>query len=101
MPNYNQLQHVIAQGNDTNYNRLVLNLNGDFELHLFNNAGDQIKFDQLNYVTRWETFDAGNDYVGFGASNDQKFLNSIMDWANEAWNMFQNTGQTKILNPSI
>lgn len=101
MPNFNQLQQTIAQGDDSINNRLILNVNGDFELRPFNDATDDYNFQRLNYVTRWETFDAGNDYVGIDASNDQRLLDGIMDWANKAWAEHQASGQTKILNPTI
>lgn len=101
MPNLNQLQQVIALGNDSINNRLILKLNGDFDLHPFDTQQDDYNFQNLNYITRWETFDSGNDYVGIAASKDLSFLNGIMEWANEAWNLYQQSGNTKILNPSI
>lgn len=56
MPNFNQLQQTIAQDDDSINNRLILNVNGDFELRPFNDATDDYNFQRLNYVTRWEAF---------------------------------------------
>lgn len=101
MPNLVQLQQVIASGNDSINNRLILNLNGDFELYPFETSRDDYNFQNLNYITRWDTFDSGNDYVGKNASNDLSFLNKLMEWANEAWDLHNKNGNVKILNPSI
>lgn len=58
-----QLVNVISKGNDTIDSRLILKLNGDFELIPIQTSDDAHNFESLNYVTRWETFDAGNDYA--------------------------------------
>ncbi|MFC5560225.1 hypothetical protein ACFPN4_14240 [Ureibacillus thermophilus] len=98
MPDINQLKQVISSGDDRHNNRLILDLNGNFQLYHYDNEEDAEKFEKLIYVTRWETFDAGNDYVGIEASNDEKYLSSIMEWANQCWDEYQKTGRTKIVN---
>ncbi len=99
MPSLNQLKHTIAAGNDSQDNRLILLSNGDFKLVPYNNANDAVIFENLDYVTRWETLDSGNDWVGPDAAKDEKWMNQILEWANEAWDIHQKTGKKKILNP--
>lgn len=91
-PDKEQLRKVIADGDDTVHNVLVLCTNGKFKL--IQGIGVQVA-DHLNYVTRWETFSAGNGYVGINASKDDVFLNATMRWANTAWKRYLKTGDTK------
>lgn len=100
-PSIQQLIGVIAAGDDSISNRLILKLDGRFELLPYETTEDALAFDKLKYVTRWETFDSGNEYVGIDASQDTALISSIMDWANTAWSRYQSTGKTKILNPYI
>ncbi|MCT2534660.1 hypothetical protein NC661_05615 [Aquibacillus koreensis] len=94
-----QLVNVISKGNDTIDNRLILKQNGDFELVPFQTSEDAHNFDLLDFVTRWETFNAGNDYVGVYASKDNRLIDDILDWAEFAWKEYKQKGRTKILNP--
>lgn len=94
MPNINQLQQTISNGNDNQDNRLVLLPTGDFELIPLVQWNDH-----LTYVTRWETFDEGNDYVGPNAANDSGHIQEIMKWALVAWKEHQAKGCLKITNP--
>jgi hypothetical protein len=95
-PNKEQLRYVIANGNDEVDNILLLNVDGNFTL--FEGAGGGA-VEHLDYVTRWETFDARGGYVGIDASKDDKFLdNTIMGWANTTWEEHKKTGNTQIVN---
>lgn len=60
-------------------------------------AGGSVVED-LNYVTRWETFDSFNDYVGENAAKDDWHIDRLMDWANKAWQVYKSSGKTKIVN---
>lgn len=93
-----QLVDTIAGGNDSYDNRLILKTNGEFEIIRYRDAQDALLFERLDYVTRWETFDAGNDYVGIEAANDKKCIDSLMDWAEQCWAKYNNTGRTKIIS---
>ena len=53
------------------------------------------------YVTRWETYNCGEGFVGIDALADEIFIDGIYSWAEEAWNIHKNTGETKIINPYI
>ncbi|AJA48665.1 hypothetical protein CPAST_c25960 [Clostridium pasteurianum DSM 525 = ATCC 6013] len=98
-PDKEQLRQVIANGNDNVDNILLLNRDGNFIL--FQGAGGGA-VEHLDYVTRWETFDAGSDYVGIEASKDEKLLDDlVMKWANEAWKRYEKTGNTQIMNPYL
>lgn len=94
-PNREQLQKVIASGNDEYNNVLILNLNGTFRL--IKGASGSVIGD-LNYVTRWETFDSFNDYVGENAAKDDWHIDRVMEWANKAWEEYKSSGKTKIVN---
>jgi len=101
MPTRQQLVNEIKEGNDNFNNRLILKLNGEFEIVPFHTSEDAQNFELLEYVTRWETFDAGNDYVGIEASKDNGLIEEIMNWAECAWREYKVTGEIKILNPYI
>ncbi|MTI65853.1 MAG: hypothetical protein FH753_04545 [Firmicutes bacterium] len=96
-PNMEQLRQVIKEGNDNQDNRLILNKDGDFELVKYETPEDAKNFEDRDYVTRWETFDAGNSGVGVKASEDDRFLNDIFENAQKAWNKYKKTGKLKIL----
>ncbi|MFT5875018.1 MAG: hypothetical protein ACI8WT_003998 [Clostridium sp.] len=95
-PNKDQLRYTIKNGNDKVDNILLLKANGEFTL--FQGAGGGA-VQNLNYVTRWATFDAEDDYVGINASKDEKFLDdTIMRFAKIAWEINQIKGRTQITN---
>lgn len=99
MPTIEQLAKVIASGDDSVLNRLVLKTDGHFELIPIETVEDDLNFHKMTFVTRWEAFDAGNDYVGMEASKDKDFLDSIMNWSIRAWKKYKETGNTNIINP--
>lgn len=53
------------------------------------------------YVTRWETYNCGEGFVGIDTLADEIFIDGIYSWAEEAWNIHKNTGETNIINPYI
>lgn len=95
LPNKEQLKEVIANGNDQYDNVLILKLDGKFQL--FQRLGEST-IEDLSYVTRWETFDSFNDYVGQGAAKDDWHIDRIMDWASKAWQEYKSSGKTNIVN---
>jgi hypothetical protein len=56
-----QLINTIKNG-DSITNRLILKVDGSFALVPYNSSEDADTFLDLDYVARWETFDAGNSY---------------------------------------
>ena len=88
-----QLVQVIANSNDSVDNILILDQNGLFIVVPLS----EFIFD-YQYVTRWEAFDAYNDYVGEEASKDEGYLEKIMEWAVIAWKKFQLNGELNITN---
>jgi len=98
MPDKNQLIDVIKKGNDKIDKRLILKKDGRFEIIPYQCEQDIEQFSKLDYVTRWETWDAGNDLVGVAASKDDKLIDYTYRWAENAWEKFQKTGRTKITN---
>lgn len=89
---------LMSKKNNKDY-RLILTQEGNFELVPFETEEDAINFDNMEYVTRWGTFDIGNDYVGNNYVLD-KDLEDIMEWAIEAWKIFTIDRCTKIVNLS-
>lgn len=86
------VEEIASKVDDTDY-RLILDLDGKFKLIPLNDWNDRIE-----YVTRWETYDVGNGYVGIEASEDTEFINGIYSWAVEAWDRYKNGGETRVLN---
>ena len=97
-PNIKQLQSIIENGDDSHDNVLILNLSGDFEL-VVGSGAEAVK--GLNYVSRWETFDASNDYVGVKASKDSQLLHKLMEWADDVWNEYKEENRYPILNKYV
>lgn len=97
-PNIKQLQKILSSGNNSLDYVLILNLDGEFKL--IRGSGAEA-VNGLEYVSRWETFDAGNDYVGINASKDEKLLTTLMKWADEVWNKYIETNKYPILNKYV
>lgn len=96
-PQLSQLLDTLRVGDDSHNNILLLMPSGRFELYE-GAGGGAVK--HIHYVTRWETFDAENGYVGEDAANDNKFYEEhIMPWALEAWEEHKKTGRIQIVNP--
>lgn len=76
-----ELEGVIASGDDSRHNSLVLELRGYFGLMEFEEAREEL----APVAVRHETFCAGNDYVGFRAARDRRvmgetYLSSLEGW---------------------
>ena len=96
-PQLSQLLDTLRVGDDSHDNILLLMPSGRFELYPGAGGG---AVQHIRYVTRWETFDAENGYVGEDAANDRKFYEkNVMPWALEAWEEYKKTGQLRIVNP--
>lgn len=98
MPDLKQLKNVIKHGDDSVNNVLILKKDGAFEL--VEGASGAGAVSHLDYVTRWETYNSNNDYVGKAAAKDENHINKIMTWAKTAWDKYQADGFTKIANPN-
>ena len=74
-----QLHDLIASGDDSHDNQIRITTSGEIFLSNFVGA------DHLDGIAgRFETFDAGNSYVGAEAAADQKYIeklfNAIQHW---------------------
>ena len=69
-----QLRDLIASGDDSHDNQIRITTSGD--IFLSNIVGA----DDLDGIAgRFETYDAGNGYVGAEAAADQKFIEELFD----------------------
>lgn len=100
-PNITQLKKAIENGNKNIDNRLILNEDGNFEIVPYETESDAIEFDKKRYVTRWETFDKGNDYVGKKAADDIEFLNKTYKYALSVWDRYRKGENIPIINSTI
>lgn len=91
--NKKQLIEEIASKKDDRDYRLILDLDGKFRLIDLDDWEDE-----MEYVTRWETYDSGNGFVGIDASKDMGFIDGIYSWAEEAWSRYQKNNEIKIVN---
>lgn len=65
----------IASGDDTKDSQLRINYNDEIYI-----SYDDIGADNLIGVKdRFETFDAGNGYIGLEASRDEKYIKQLFD----------------------
>lgn len=80
IPSKEQYIDVIKNGDDSIDKKVMLNVDGTFELI----ANEEFSFD-LEYVGRSETLDAGNDYVGINASQDVEYINRSYTMFLKAW----------------
>jgi len=91
IPDKEQLISTIWNGNDDINNSLILNVNGSFELR---NFYDLLEVDDPTIIYRYETFIAGNDYVGEEAAKDEHLINSIFTSALKHWLAHLSSGRT-------
>lgn len=95
-PKLDQLLEVIKDGDDLKDHVLILKTDGEFEL--IEGAGPEVIKD-LEYITRYETYDANSHYVGEDASRDVDYFEKyVMQRANQYWDEFLKTGNTRITN---
>lgn len=82
-PTQIQLRQVIAGGDDSHHNSLVLNVTGLFELR------QSPPFDHLindpTMVVRHETFVRGNGYVGRAAARHDRLIDDLYESSMEYW----------------
>ncbi|MEL7555649.1 MAG: hypothetical protein AAGU26_05690 [bacterium] len=71
-PDYNQLKACISGGNDQINNQLVLTVYGDFIL-----TSNFLRSPEYYNAIRFETYIAGNRYVGKEAAEDEKYMKDL------------------------
>lgn len=94
-PTIEQCRDIMAAGDDTVTNSLILNVDGVFELRACP------PFDPFNndptIVVRHESFGSGNDYVGPRASRDTRHVESHFGSSLGFWVSHLKTHRTQIL----
>lgn len=76
-----QLRQLIAEGDDRHNNQIRVTKDGVVYL-----SQDIVAAEQLdNIAFRFETFDAGNDYVGKAASEDDNLVKPIFNALKGNW----------------
>lgn len=76
------LKELIANGDDNHHNQIRVTKDGQVFL-----SQDIVGADNLeNIAFRFESFDAGNDYVGQQASQDDEFINGLYNALKQNWN---------------
>ena len=90
IPNRKQLQDTLMRGNDRYLNTLVIDNNGIFRLI---RSGDKSSAQLQEFPVRYETFLAGNGYVGYKASKDEFFIERTYKTLLEGWWLHTNTGR--------
>lgn len=81
LPSDDDLKQVVASGDDSRSNVLILNVHGKFELR----DSHQIDHRDPTIVFRYESFVAGNGYIGPKPANDENFIHSLYSTAIEEW----------------
>ena len=79
--NREEMREVIANGNDSNVNALVMDLEGHFQLVDFIKTKDRL----APYAVRHESFAPFNDYVGREAAKDKEFIRETYFAMLEEW----------------
>jgi hypothetical protein len=93
VPDRRQLINTIARGDDTLDNIVILNVDGGFELRQFSDF-DKHRNDPT-IVARYESFVAGNDYIGIAASNDVSHVNAVYSGLLQFWATHLKCGVTQ------
>lgn len=75
-----ELKELIANADDQYNNQLRVNNNG--EVYISRTVGAENIYD-LRF--RFETFDAGNDYVGINAANDLNYVQDTFNRLKKCW----------------
>jgi hypothetical protein len=92
LPSREQLISVIANGDDRKNNSVIFNSEGLFEL--IDCDFFDISQEYPNIVMRYETFTAGNDFVGIEAANDNRLIKDIYTQSLEYWLIYLLTNKT-------
>lgn len=82
-PTRQQLVSTLEQGDDRISNALILNVYGFFELRPRETISSTIKDPSI--IFRYETFDAGNEYVGREAAEHTEFVDELFAGALSYW----------------
>ena len=93
VPSVDQLREVVRSGDDSVNNLLILNVDGIFELL------PVPPYDFLNNprcVVRYETLDAGNDFVGVAASEDEDHILTVYAVMVSGWVEHLKSGATQL-----
>ena len=94
LPSVEQLREVIAGGDDSQHNSLILNVYGDFELRP--RPPYDISLNDPTVIVRNETYSAGNGYVGTEAAQDEKHIEQEYAAALAIWLRHLKTGVTRV-----
>jgi hypothetical protein len=96
IPSKEQLISVVAKGDDSKTNFVILGDNGLYSLHQFDNFN--FSYEYPNIVVRNEAFIEGNGYVGFEASTDKSFINDLYLESLEYWLIHLQKGKTNMFS---
>ena len=86
-----EMREVIASGDDSELNSLVLDLNGRFSF-----MNTNLAMRNPNVAVRNEAFAPGNGYVGVGASEDRSFVGETYLGMLEGWLTHLKTGKLEV-----
>lgn len=89
LPSLEQLTQVIESGDDRRSNILILNVLGKFELRDMRS----MDYRDPTIILRYESFIAGNGYIGSEAAKDENFIHSLYSTALEEWRDHLKTGR--------
>ena len=76
------VRQMISAGDDSHMNQIRVSKSG--EVYLSQDIVGAIDIDDLRF--RFETFDAGNGYVGNKAANDRKYIDRLYRTIIANWN---------------
>lgn len=93
VPAIDQLRAVLAGGDDSKANSLILNLNGAFELR--QRPPFDIHRNDPTVILRHETFAPRNDYAGVDAAQDDQLVGELYRSSLAGWLNHLKYGQTQ------
>ena len=93
VPSKEQLVKIIAEGDNSINNSLVITIDGVFELRDFDSAKSNVNND---LVGRFETLGANNVDIGIEAAQDRHFISMIYTALLECWYYFNLSGAKDI-----
>lgn len=92
-PTFAELEVIIGAGDDSQFNRLILDLEGVFQ---FKDATDHsIHCPELAVYT--ESFCPGNGYVGPAAAADKRFMNDLYLGMLDSWRRHLQSGDLGVM----
>lgn len=93
VPSLDQLREVIRGGDGTVNNSLILNVEGKFEL--LQSPPYEVTSNNPMCAVRYETFNAGTDYVGVKASRDDSHILEVYARMMSCWVDHLKSGSTQ------